>query len=500
MYAFAVLFCALFRQCDPVQEAKLLAADGSEYDLFGSAVALDQDTALIGARQGGPNFEGAAYVFERRQGQWQSTARLAAPDAAADDRFGYALAVSGDWIAVGAPNDDERGPFSGSVYLFQRQGGAWSFVGKAIAHDGSADDAFGAAVALAGDTLVVGAVGADPRGYASGAAYVFQHNGSAWVPTAKLSASDGEALDSFGFSVAVCGDTIVVGAYGEDALASNAGAAYVFQDAAGPWIETAKLTAPGGGEGDFFGQSVAAAPGVLVVGAPLYDGPHLINGAAYVFEDRGFGWQAAASLQPFGPLRGDRFGLFVAATPGAVAVATTSRAPAGAVFYFEPVAGRWTQTAELRAADALGFESFGEGLALAGTEVLTGAPADDDLGPLSGSAYLFQVPSRAQCPRLTVLGPCPGTAACVVENLVPGAGAALFAGLERRAFVLPSGCSGVVLDLHPPFAGGGPLLLADRDGDGAVRATAYLPPAACGRLRIQALDASTCGKSNLFDL
>ena len=213
---------------------KLLASDAQDFDGFGN-VAVSGDTAVVGAVGAGGGIADAVYVFERDQGgldNWGEVKKLTASDAETGDLFGVSVAVIGDTVLVGAFWEDAGGSNAGAAYVFQRdEGGAdnWGEVTKLTASDAQAGDLFGENVAVSGDTAVVGANGnffSDP-----GAAYVYQRDqGGAnnWGEVKKLTASDAQDFDEFGESVAVSGDTAVVGAFFEDAGGEDAGAAYVF--------------------------------------------------------------------------------------------------------------------------------------------------------------------------------------------------------------------------------------------------------------------------------
>ena len=182
------------------------------------------------------------------------TAKLTASDGAADDSFGTSVAVSGDTVVVGAPLDSGASAGQGSAYVFVEPGGGWvsaTETAKLTASDASVDDAFGHSVAVSGDTVVVGAwfdnVGPNAN---QGSAYVFVEPGGGWVSateTAKLTASDGAGNDRLGQSVAASGDTAAVGAYFDNiGTSADQGSAYVFVEPGGGWVsatETAKLTA-----------------------------------------------------------------------------------------------------------------------------------------------------------------------------------------------------------------------------------------------------------------
>ncbi len=174
---------------------------------------------------------------------WNQQAKLTAGDAATGDRFGRAVAVSGDTAVIGAYWDDDGGTESGSAYVFTRTGGVWSQQAKLTASDPGAFDWFGVSVAVSGDTAVIGARWDDDGGTDSGSAYVFARSGEVWSQQAKLIPSDLAANDFFGISVAVSGDTAVIGAHGNDDGGSESGSAYVFTRSGVAWSQQAKLTA-----------------------------------------------------------------------------------------------------------------------------------------------------------------------------------------------------------------------------------------------------------------
>jgi uncharacterized repeat protein (TIGR01451 family) len=262
------------------QVAKLTASDAAENSYFGWSVAISGDTLVVGAIYKASQ-AGAAYVFERNQGgadAWGRVTKLTASDGAPSSDFGYSVALSDDTLVVGAYNADD----AGAAYVFERNrngADAWGEVAKLTASDGAALDEFGGSVALSGDTLVVGA---PEKASWAGAAYVFARNqdgADAWGEVKKLTSSDGATDDCFGGSVALSGDTLVAGAWDNE----HAGAAYVFarnQNGTDAWGEVTKLTASDGATGDHFGYSVALSHDTLVVGAHRKASG---AGAAYVF-------------------------------------------------------------------------------------------------------------------------------------------------------------------------------------------------------------------------
>ncbi|MCB8942277.1 MAG: cadherin-like domain-containing protein [Ardenticatenaceae bacterium] len=222
------------------QVAKLTADDAATDALFGESVSLSDNVALIGASgdDNGGEGSGAAYIFRRNQGgtnNWGQVAKLTASDAAAGDRFGTAVALSEDTALVGAYRNDDNGDDSGSAYIFERdQGGSdnWGQVAKLTANDADNLDEFGFAVSISDDTALVGAYGNDDSGNDSGSAYVFERNQGGvnnWEQVEKLTADDADSHDEFGFAVSLDGDTFLIGAHsdGEGALVFS-GSAYIF--------------------------------------------------------------------------------------------------------------------------------------------------------------------------------------------------------------------------------------------------------------------------------
>ncbi|MCH7639915.1 MAG: T9SS type A sorting domain-containing protein [Bacteroidetes bacterium] len=218
-----------------LEVAKLTASDGASGEVFGWSVSLSGERALVGASgDDGVGFSvGSAYVFERQgDGSWLEVAKLRASDGDEADEFGISVSLSGDRALVGADRDDDLGSNSGSAYVYERQGdGSWLEVFKLTASDGAADDHFGRSVSLSDDKALVGAYWDDDLGDFSGSAYVFERQGDGTrLEVAKLTASDGAEDDVFGFSVSLSGDRALVGAAGDDDLGAASGSAYVFEN------------------------------------------------------------------------------------------------------------------------------------------------------------------------------------------------------------------------------------------------------------------------------
>jgi hypothetical protein len=239
---------------------------------------------------------------------------------------------------------------SGSAYVYVRSGTTWTPQQKLTAGaDAAALDEFGVSVSVSGDTAVVGAYANDDAGSLSGSAYVFLRAGAVWTEQQKLTASDAAASDQFGISVSVSGDTAVVGAHGNDDTGSASGSAYVFTRSGTVWTQQPKLTASDAAAGDEFGLSVSVSGDTAVVGAWRDDGAGNDAGAAYVFVSSG---------------------------------------------------GVWGQQKKLTASDAAADNYFGNSVSVSGDTVLVGAQTDDGVGVDSGSAYVFDCTPVAPPPEI----------------------------------------------------------------------------------------------------
>ena len=245
--------------CELRETGVIVPSDGAASDNFGNAISMDGDRALIGAYEADDD-RGGAYVFNFIGAEWVQEAKLTADDAQEDDRLGRHVALDGDCALVAAIGVDD---YRGAVYVFRRTRDDWVQEAKLEASDGEAAGRFGSAVALLDDLAVVGAYRDDDVAEDAGAAYVFQRTGSTWTERQKLTASDGFASQRFGHTVALSDGVIIVGAPAGD----PPGSAYVFVYDGSQWIELAKLHAPVPQDEDDFGRGLAIENDVLLVGA-----------------------------------------------------------------------------------------------------------------------------------------------------------------------------------------------------------------------------------------
>jgi len=321
-------------------------------------------------------------------------AKLMASDAQANDQFGNSVAVSGDTAVIGAYGEDTGGSYAGAAYVFTRSGGSWIQQAKLMASDAQTYDYFGVSVAVSGDTAVIGAYSEATGGSGAGAAYVFTRSGGAWVEQAKLMASDAQSSDQFGYSVAVSGDTAVIGAYGEDTGGSGAGAAYVFTRSGGAWVEQAKLMASDAQSSDLFGRSVAVSGDTAVIGAHRETTGGSNAGAAYVFTRTGGSWTQQAKLMASDAQASDYFGVSVAVSGDTAVIGAhreaTGGSNAGAAYVFTRTGGSWTQQAKLMASDAQESDQFGYSVSVSGDTAVIGAHREATGGSNAGAAYVFE--------------------------------------------------------------------------------------------------------------
>jgi hypothetical protein len=390
------------------QVKKLLPSnpsDGMERDYFGYSVSIDGDTAVVGAHlddSNGTN-SGSAYIFHRNQGgvgNWGNVKKISASDSVARDTFGISVSIDGDTVVVGAYSNDG----SGSAYIFYRnQGGTnyWGEVKKITASDGAEDDFFGYSVSIEGDMLIVGAHGDDDNGSGSGSAYIFNRNQGGvdnWGEAKKITASDGTANDSFGTSVAISGPTVVVGAVGYDVF----GSAYIFarnQGGTDNWGHVTTLTASDGAWGDRFGISVAISGETVVVGADREDDNGTESGAAYIFHRNQGGannWGQVTKISANDGAAGNYFGYRVAIRSLWLVVGAYGRADSGAhsgaayIFYrHQGGNNNWGQYTKITASDGKADDYFGYSVSIDGDTAVVGAYKVDDNGDDSGAAYIF---------------------------------------------------------------------------------------------------------------
>jgi len=382
----------------PVEEFRLAAGDPTDAAEFGRSVAMDGNLVAVGA--GGADADsvstaGAVYLFKRQGQGYVPEAKLVAPDATEGAEFGRAVAIQGDTVIVGA-RFAQVGDLSkaGAVYVFKKHQGSWRFVDKITSPEPADEDNFGRALAVQGNLLVVTARKENLNAADVGAAYVFTRRNGEWTNTAKITASDPAPGAYFGQSVAVRGGLILVGARNADP--DGAGAAYLFRGSSGGWEEIAKITPPDGKTDDHFGFTVEMAGNMIVVGARRADLPGANDaGAAYVFSLHGNSVDLVTRLTAGDAMAGDQLGQAIAVAGDVIAVGanradTEEGADTGAIYLFRRAGNRWTEVEKVTASDGMAGDEFGYSLSAFGNRMVTGAHTAD---ATAGAAYVIPLKS-----------------------------------------------------------------------------------------------------------
>ena len=399
----------------PEELQKRLSSDAAAGDFLGCSVDISGDYAVAGAmyKMSAGFARGAAYVFSRNfggQDNWGQVAKLTASDADSGDEFGRSVAISGDYVVVGAHREDSGGADSGAAYIYARNEGGtdnWGEVVKLTASSPEINAQFGYSVAIDGDYAVVGVLYEDGGGLAvdRGAAYVYGRNeGGAdnWGEVVILTASDAEDSDYFGCSVSIDGDYVLVGAFYEDGGGTDRGAAYIFdrnQGGQDNWGEVANLAASDANDSDRFGFSVDISGDFAVVGTTYKDDGGSNRGAAYVYgrdEGGADNWGEVVILTASDAEDSDYFGCSVSIDGDYVLVGALYEDGGGVNYGAAYIYGRnsggqdnWGEVLKLTASDAENGDQFGLSVSIDGDYALVGATFEDEGGSDSGAIYIF---------------------------------------------------------------------------------------------------------------
>jgi glutamate synthase domain-containing protein 3 len=406
------------------QLAKLTAEGGQSEDQLGVWVAMDGDVVVVGAPgadTGGVVDSGAVYVYVKPASGWLDmvqVAMLTASDKRVGDGFGSAVAIDGDTIVVGAPMADPGGVSNaGAAYYFSKPPTGWAGnlteTGKLFASDNEVEDDFGFSVAIDGDVIAVGALDVDVGSAAwAGVVYLYLNTGAGWsskIEDARLYASDYRSGDWFGYCVDIDGDLIAVGAkYADPGGLYAAGSAYVFVKPTGGWVtmtETARLFDANPAANDRFGGRIGISGNTVVVGADGDDPGGSVNaGAAFVFEKPAAGWSGSmtetarltSSVKESNSWNG--FGISVAIQADTIVVGSRLQdaggvADAGVTYIFSKPVGGWqnmTESSSIMALDKQALAEFGVSAAMSGNAIVIGAWKEDaGTAANAGAAYVF---------------------------------------------------------------------------------------------------------------
>lgn len=379
------------------QAVPLTASDPQTSGAFGAAIAIDGDTAIVGA-PGVSGQSGAVYVLVWDGSAWVEQAKIANPTPTGQDAFGQAVALSGDTALVGAPRADVGARSdAGAAYVFTRSGANWSLQAALTASNSRPGDLFGWAVALEGNTATIGAPHRDSASFSDcGAAYVFTRSGAVWSEAAVLYAPSPTLLVEFGWSLALQGDRLAVGEYQDE------GAVTVFSGGGASWsVQATVVPNPYYGQKNF-GAAVALDGDTLIVGAPgdqrYFEGSWLLDAsAAYVFVWDGAAWDQQARLQPEISAWQDAyragFGAALALDDDTLVVgadAHTAAGATGAAHLFGRSGGLWSDDTRLARPET--SATFGAAVGLAGERLLIGSPMADLPGAAdAGVVYAYRL-------------------------------------------------------------------------------------------------------------
>ena len=375
---------------------------GTSVDISGNAMYM-----IVGAMRE-DSFKGAAYIYKRYgddtndENIWDRHVDLIGPALSADDYFGISVAIDGDWAAVGSSGYDDSGLNQvGRVVVYKRSGSDWNQHSILMASDKGAGDEFGHHVAIGGNNYIV--VGADKDEGSKGAVYVFKLNndGTQWVQSQKLTASDAAAGDRFGHHLDISDNHLIVGAQENDDGGDKSGSAYIFDIWLGTFSEQAKLVASDAAADDEFGHHVSIDNDYAIVGAEFDDDGATDAGSAYIFKRSGNLWSQDAKITASSPVASDFFGHHVSIDYNPIsseyyalvgAYGRNSAVPAsqdkvGAAYMFKLSGSSWTEYQYLIASDRYAGDQFGQDVAIA--DGWAAIPSYTDGGD-KGSVYTFK--------------------------------------------------------------------------------------------------------------
>ncbi len=382
---------------------KIIASDGSANDDLGYSVSIAGDYVVIGAPGNDiaeNNDQGSAYIFHRDGTNWTQQDKLIASDGDEMDEFGYSVSIAGDYVIIGVPSDEISGNIhQGSAYIFHREGSNWTQQAKLNASDGEEHDEFGYFVSLDGDYAIIGA----PYDNISinifqGSAYIFHRDGINWTQQAKLTASDGDETDEFGYSVSIAGNYAIIGSPNDDISGNiDQGSAYIFHREGSYWTQQDKLNASDGEEHNAFGCSVSIAGNYVIIGATGNDiAENNDQGSAYIFHRSETNWTQQAKLTASDGDEMDIFGCSVSIAGDYAIIGATGNDIAenndqGSAYIFHRSETNWTQQAIITASDGDGDDYFGYSVSIAGDYAIIGVPNDDIFENIDqGSAYFIK--------------------------------------------------------------------------------------------------------------
>ena len=353
-------------------EFKINSPNEESDNVFGAEVSISGDYAIVTDMNDDDvaTNSGAAYIFRRNGTGWTQEAKLTASDGAYYDRFGRSASISGNYAIVGAPFDSIAPSVQcGSVYIFEKSGSDWIKVSKLTGSNESAAGHFGNDVSISGEYIIVGVPGDDETATDSGSAYIFRRSNTGWIQEAKLTASDRALYQSFGQNVSISGEYAIVGiAPNLNTPKEHIASTYIFKRNSTGWIEETKIVT-GDDVYEYYTRDVSISGDYAIISVANGD----IPGAAYIFKRNGTDWVQEAKLTASDGEAGDFFGSDVSLS-GKYAVVGRSddNESSGSVYIFERCESSWAQKAKLTASDGVTTRSFGGSLSQSGEYIIVG--------------------------------------------------------------------------------------------------------------------------------
>jgi hypothetical protein len=381
-------------------QTQVNASDAGWARVYGKAVAISGDRAIVGTpfspyTLGSGGSKGTAYILKRENMDWVEEAFIRPNNLVLNDNFGNSVSISGNYAIIGAYADGASGYAAGAAYIFHREGAEWAEQAKLIASDAAPYDKFGSSVSISGDYVIVGTPSTTDRGTYTGSVYIFKRNGETWTEQAKLIANDTAGGDQFGVSVSISGDYAVVGAKWDDDNGWSSGSAYIFKRDGEIWTEQTKLIASDGWGRNYFGTSVSISEDFAIISAPGYEGRD--SGSAYIFKRDGEIWTEQAKLTASDGAYGDNFGTSVSIDGDIASIGAPGDddqgSNSGSAYIFRQVGSDWIEQTKLTDCEGAEEDEFGWSIAISGNNAITGAPNDDDFSSDSGSAFIYEIPN-----------------------------------------------------------------------------------------------------------
>jgi len=416
-------------ECESCQLEHIIASNGENGNNFGCALALDGNVAVIGASGDNENgvYAGAAYIYRYDGTNWVEEQHLLPAEGHEKDYFGTDVDISGNRVIIGASGNDDSGELAGAAYIYEFTGTTWVEQQKLVASDGQEGDRFGATVALDGDTAVVGAPHDDTaQGEDAGSAYVFSFTVATWDEEEHLIASDAEENDMFGTSVGIDDTHICIGAFWSGDNGDRTGAAYMYHYEDNAWVEEQQLKPLDSTPHDWFGFAVDISDDVAIISSYLDDDNGYDSGSAYIFRYEDGLWVEEAKLLPSD---GGSYGYFGndVALDGIIALVGMEKDDdnghdSGSAYAFRYDGSTWVQLPKYVDLDGTNYDNFGGAVAVDDGIALVGSPLDNDNGIDGGSVFVFGGLLELDCNSNGIIDAFDirdGTSADVNANFIP---------------------------------------------------------------------------------